>query len=71
VKAVEVQKSLSNQNFVILPSTPDNCTLILFRLSSYEPSDYDFDDTAKTYIMTFETAIFKNGPQNGMVFMYS
>lgn len=67
VTAEDVQSSLKSQDYVILPSTPDNCTLILYRLSSYEPSDYDFDHAAKTYIMTFETAIFNNGPQNGMV----
>lgn len=53
VKSAEVQTSLSNQDYVILPPTPDKCNLILFRLSSYEPSDYDFDHAAKTYIMTF------------------
>lgn len=53
VDSAEVQSCLRNQNFVILPSTPDNCNLLLFRLSSYEPSDYDFDHTAKTYIMSF------------------
>lgn len=53
VESAEVQSSLSKQDYVILPSTPDKCNLILFRLSSYEPSDYNFDHAAKTYIMTF------------------
>lgn len=53
VLSMEVQSSLTNQHFVILPTTPDNHNLILFRLSSYEPRDYDFDHTAKTFIMTF------------------
>lgn len=67
VKAEGIQRSLKNQDFVILPSTRDHCSLILFRLSSFDPKDYDFEFAAKTYIMTFETAIFNNGPQNGMV----
>lgn len=52
IASMEVQSSLANQEFVILPTTPDNCNLILFRLKSFEPSDYDFDNTAKTYILT-------------------
>ena len=53
VDSEEVQSSLRNQEFVILPPTPNNYNLILFRLKSFEPSDYDFDHTAKTYIMSF------------------
>lgn len=59
VNSVEIQNSLDNQNFAILPTTPDNHNLILFGLSSYEPSDYDFDSSAKTYIMSFGTLFLK------------
>lgn len=58
VTSDDIQSCLNNQDYVILPRTPDNCHLILFRLKSFEPSDYDFDSSAKTYIMTFGKADF-------------
>lgn len=53
VNSTEIQNSLNNQKFAILPTTPDKHNLIIFGLSSYEPSDYDFNNSAKTYIMSF------------------
>lgn len=53
INSADVQKSLNNQFFIVLPTTPDKNNLILFGLSSHEPSDYDFDGSAKTYIMSF------------------
>lgn len=51
VDSVEVQAVLNNMNFGILPPTPDNCNLVLGRLASFEPKDYMFDETSKTFMM--------------------
>jgi hypothetical protein len=52
VESEEIQKCLQNQNYVALPITPDNNMLIFHSLRNTDPSSYDFDSAAKTYIMT-------------------
>jgi hypothetical protein len=51
VDAVEFQAVMNNMYFAVLPPTPDNCNLVVGRLSGYEPKDYDFDQTTKTFMM--------------------
>lgn len=50
--SAEVQACLENQIYVALPPTPDNCNLLLHKLSNYDPSKYVYDDAMKTFLMT-------------------
>lgn len=52
VDSDEIQKCLKNQNYVALPVTPDNNILIFHSLKNHDPNSYNFDDAAKTFIMT-------------------
>lgn len=48
----EIQQALNNQIYATLPPTPNNCNLILHKLSNYEPKNYVFDAAEKTFLMT-------------------
>lgn len=52
VDSKEVQACFENQIYVSLPPTPDNCNLLLHKLSNYDPSKYIYDDAMKTFLMT-------------------
>ncbi|CRL02024.1 CLUMA_CG015172, isoform A [Clunio marinus] len=70
VESEEIQNCLNNQDYVALPLTPDNCHLIFHRLSNNDPSKYNFDSAAKTFIMLTESSFFHNGPRSGIVFLF-
>jgi hypothetical protein len=70
VESEEIQKCLKNQNYVALPVTPDNNMLIFHSLRNTDPSSYDFDSAAKTYIMTSEAYTFEHGPRSGVIYLF-
>lgn len=52
VESDEIQQALDNQFYATLPSTPSNCNLVFHKLSNFEPKNYIFDATEKTFFMT-------------------
>lgn len=57
VESKEIQSSLDNQYYISLPPTPNNCNLVFYKLSNYEPKNLNFDDAEKTFLMTVGTLI--------------
>ena len=66
----DIQKSLANQTYLTLPVTPQNHNVVFHKLSSFNPKDYDFDASIKTFILTAEAGAFRNGPRDGTIFLY-
>lgn len=58
VESEAIKNCLKNQNYIALPVTPDNNVLIYHSLRNYDASCYNFDDAAKTYIMTSGEIIY-------------
>jgi hypothetical protein len=69
VASEEIQNCLKNLVYVALPVTPKNQNLILHRLISQDPNDYNFDDSVKTFIMKAEFYAYRNGPRSGTIFI--
>lgn len=67
--APEIQACFENCYYVGLPVTPNNCSVILHKLRSPDPKDYDFDNAVKTYIMKVESYAYENGPRSGTIFI--
>ena len=51
IESPEVKQCLENQNYIILPVTPDNCSVLYQSFISYKPSDFVYDEAVKTYFM--------------------
>lgn len=47
----DIQKALDNQHYAMLPITPSGNFLFFHGLHSFEPKDYDFDSSVKTFLM--------------------
>lgn len=69
VESEEIQKCLDNLHYVALPVTPDDCYLILHRLRTFQPKEYNFESAVKTYIMKAEEYAYNNGPRAGTIFI--
>lgn len=52
VESKAIQACFENQFYLYLPPTPDNCNLVFFKLSNYDPKNYIFDDAEKTFLMS-------------------
>ena len=66
----EIQESMDHQDTCNLPVTPDNYNLIFYRLSSFEPKHYVFDEAVKAFITSCEAYSYRNGPRSGTVFVF-
>lgn len=66
----EIQSALTNQIYLSLPVTPNNCNVVFHKLANFNPKVYDFDASIKTFIMTAEACGFKHGPRNATIFVY-
>lgn len=51
VESPEVRQCLEHQNYVILPVTPDNCSVLFQSFDSLKPCDFVYDEAIKTYFM--------------------
>lgn len=51
VESDEIQQVLKHQIFASLPSTPKNYNLLIHKLSNFDPKNYFFDASMKTYSM--------------------
>lgn len=65
-----IQESMNHQDSCNLPVTPENYNLIFYRLSSFEPKHYVFDEACKAFITTCEAYAYHNGPRSGTVFLF-
>jgi hypothetical protein len=63
----KIQQCLAKQDYFYLPNTPSGDVVVFHRLSSSRPSDYVFDEAIKTFFMTIDSALQKNGPRDGAV----
>lgn len=52
VESKEIQLALDNEIFLPLPPTPQNCNLLMHRLTNYDPKKFVFDNTVKTFIIS-------------------
>jgi hypothetical protein len=66
----DIQKSMENQTFLMLPVTPKNTNVVLYKLTNTNPKFYDFDASMRTFIMTAEACTFRNGPRDGTIFLF-
>jgi hypothetical protein len=66
----EIQSALTNQVFLSLPVTQNNCNVVLHKLANFDPKTYNFDAAIKTFIITAEACTFRTGPRDGMIFLY-
>lgn len=48
IKSSEVKQCFENQNYIILPVTPDNYSVLFQSFKSYKPADFVFDEAVKT-----------------------
>lgn len=58
VESPEVKQCLESSNYIILPVTPDNCSILYQSFSSYKPSDFVYDESVKTYFMMTGLCLF-------------
>ncbi|KAL7038242.1 hypothetical protein ACKWTF_009517 [Chironomus riparius] len=66
----KIQQCLANQDYFYLPNTPTGDVVVFHRLSSSRASDYVFDEAIKTFFMTIDSCIQKNGPHDGAIFLF-
>lgn len=66
----KIKQCLANQDYFYLPSLPTGELVVFHRLSSSRSSDYVFDEAIKTFFMTIDSCLQKNGPRNGAVFLF-
>lgn len=66
----QIQQCLSHQNYFYLPNKPNGDLIVFHRLSSSRASDYRFDEAIKTFFMTIDSCLQKNGPRDGAIFLF-
>lgn len=66
----KIKQCLANQDYFYLPNTPSGDVVIFHRLKSSRASDYNFDEAIKTFFMTIDSCLQKNGPRDGAIFLF-
>lgn len=66
----KIKQCLLHQDYFFLPNTPSGDLVIFHRLSSSRASDYVFDEAIKTFFMTIDSCLSKNGPRDGAIFLF-
>jgi endoplasmic reticulum protein 29 len=66
----KILQCLQHQDYFYLPSRPNGDHIIFHRLSSSRASDYRFDEAIKTFFMTIDSCLQKNGPRDGAIFLF-
>lgn len=66
----KIQQCLAHQDYFFLPNTPEGDIVVFHRLSSSRSADYVFDEAIKTFFMTIDSCLQKNGPRDGAIFLF-
>lgn len=66
----KIQQCLASQDYFYLPNSPTGDIIVFHRLSSSRASDYVFDEAIKTFFMTIDSCLQKNGPHDGAIFLF-
>jgi len=66
----EIKAKLESCVYASLPVSPKNNMLILHKIRTSDPKDFNFEEAVKVFIMSCEVYSFSKGPRDGNIFIY-